>query len=89
MKSWIFLPEEIIFEISTDGTNFIALTPIKVAQEVKSDMPPHRKSFSVSTNGVAAIKSIRVRVKPTKECPNWHLGDGNPTWLFLDEITFE
>jgi hypothetical protein len=30
-----------------------------------------------------------VRVKPTKKCPDWHLGVGNPTWLFLDEITFE
>ncbi len=89
MKSWIFLPEEIIFEISTDGINYTALSPIKVAQEVKSDMLPHRKSFTVGTNSSAAIKSIRLRVKPTKECPDWHLGDGNPTWLFLDEITFE
>ena len=89
MKSWIFLPEEIIFEISTDGINFSALKSIKVEPELESDMSPHRKSFSSLTNSLTAIKSIRIRVKPTKECPVWHLGNGNSTWLFLDEITFE
>lgn len=89
MKSWIFLPEEIIFEVSTDGINFTAIKPIKVEEELEKDMFPHRKSFTSSTNSAAPLKSIRLRVKPTATCPDWHLGVGNPTWLFLDEITFE
>lgn len=89
MKSWVFLPEEIIFEISTDGINYTALKSIEVETEMEKDMFPHRKSFSILTNSTAPITNIRMRVKPTKECPDWHLGVGNPTWLFLDEITFE
>jgi predicted alpha-1,2-mannosidase len=89
MKSWIFLPEEIIFEISTDGINYTTLKPIKLDPEEEKDMFPHRKSFSIPTNTETPIKNIRLRVKPTKVCPEWHLGSGNSTWLFLDEITFE
>jgi len=89
MKSWIFLPEEIIFEISTDGINFHPLQSIKVFKEPESEMFPHRRSFATETNTSEPIKVIRVTVKPTDKCPEWHLGKGNATWLFIDEITFE
>ena len=33
-----------------------------------------------------AAKFIRVTIRSIGNCPDWHLGAGNPTWLFLDEI---
>ena len=34
-----------------------------------------------------SCKFIRFSIENYGPCPNWHLGKGNPTWLFLDEIT--
>ncbi len=89
MKSWIFLPEEIIFELSFDGINYTRLKSIKPGIEIEKDMFPHRQSYSIPTNSTKPITNIRLKVIPTKQCPEWHLGNGNSTWLFLDEITFD
>jgi hypothetical protein len=32
------------------------------------------------------IKIVAVNRGP---CPDWHLGAGNPTWIFADEIDFK
>jgi hypothetical protein len=35
------------------------------------------------------IVAIRFKVKNFGKCPDWHLGAGNNTWLFIDEIILE
>lgn len=89
MKSWIFFPTEIQFEISIDGTNFTSLNSLTLNQENETDLPSHHKLFSTYTKTSEPIQKIRVTAKRTKECPDWHLGAGNPTWLFVDEIVFK
>lgn len=86
MKSWIFLPSEIQFEISTDSLTFAALKSIKINAEDESKMPSHHIEYKQNTNTKSPILKVRVTAKSTKECPDWHLGTGNPTWLFVDEI---
>lgn len=88
MKSWIFLPNEIQFEISTDGVNYKPLKSIKITPEIENDMPSHHIDFKQITNCKEPILKIRVTAKSTEKCPEWHLGAGNPTWLFVDEILF-
>ncbi len=89
MKSWVFFPKEIRFEISTDGVNFTALETIKIPTEKESDMYPHHREFSVKTNTSEPIQKIRVTAVNFGQCPEWHLGAGNGTWMFVDEIVFE
>jgi len=89
MKSWIFLPEVIHFEISTDGTTFTPLKPIQISTENENQMSSHHVEFKQSTNTKESIVKIRITAKSTKKCPDWHLGTGNPTWLFVDEILFK
>ena len=36
--------------------------------------------------GQRLIKSIRFEIQNGGNCPSWHLGNGNPSWLFLDEL---
>ena len=88
MKSWIFLPESIKFEIAYVGKDYITLGEIDVPKENIEQMPPHYKNFTLNINNEELIRSVKVTIKPTEECPDWHLGKGNPTWLFLDEIFF-
>lgn len=86
MKSWIFLPQSVSFEYSTDGTNFksggvAVLTPTDLVNK-----PNTTYSYMIPLTITEPIKKIRVKAKNYGKCPDWHLGAGNPTWLFADEI---
>ncbi|AEA45941.1 GH92 family glycosyl hydrolase [Fluviicola taffensis] len=86
-RSWIFPPKSVAIEVSNDGVNFRKLG--------KTD------GISVTEGEVLKIGEITVEIAPTTckfirfsvenygPCPEWHLGAGNQTWLFLDEITIK
>lgn len=88
MKSWIFLPESMEIQVSYDGINFEDPITFKFDQQTEKDMPPKRNEAIFKLDGSKKVQSIIVTAKRTKECPEWHLGAGNPTWLFFDEISF-
>jgi hypothetical protein len=87
-KSWIFLPSGIQIEISQDGKNFEKLEFIKIIQATDKDENPKKEKFLVKLPLAKKIISIRYKVINSGNCPEWHLGNGNPTWLFLDELIF-
>lgn len=88
MKSWVFYPESIEFVIVyEDGTE--QSSTVYVPSETSAKMPAHHKDFNAEISEEKNIKSISIKVTPTAECPDWHLGIGNPTWVFVDEIHFE
>ena len=89
IKSWIFFPSAIQIEVSFDGRNFVSLEELKLPVQTKKDMYPHIKDFLFATNSTVPILKIRVTAKNYGICPDWHLGNGNDTWLFLDEIIFK
>ncbi len=101
MKSWIFLPEQIKISYSVDGEKFIDLEPIvtnyKYASNVNSPTSiPSFSSYVVSANyefyrtleNKTSVKKIKIEALNYGKCPEWHLGSGNDTWLFADEIIF-
>jgi predicted alpha-1,2-mannosidase len=87
-RSWIFFPSQVTFEISTDGKNFTQLPAIQ-SPEIADPEDKSTYKFSVLTQEKKPITHIRVRAKNFGPCPEWHLGAGNPTWLFADEIEFK
>ncbi len=87
-KSWIFLPSSIEIEISTDGINFKSLPNIMIPAASPSDENPKTFAFTTKIEN-EAIKAIRYTIKNSGVCPNWHLGNGNKTWVFVDELIFE
>jgi hypothetical protein len=89
IKSWIFFPSAIQIEVSFDGTTFVELEELRLPVQTKNDMYPHIKDFVIATNTTTPIHKIRVAAKNYGKCPDWHLGSGNDTWLFLDEIIFK
>jgi len=85
--SWIFMPEQVVFSVSADGSNY------SEAGTVKNDVDEHHdgpvmKEFSVSLKSVKC-RYIRVVAKNRGECPAWHPGVGNKAWVFADEIKVE
>lgn len=101
MKSWIFLPSQINMSYSVDGEKFIQLDPIvtnyKLASNVQSPtLIPSFSTYVGSENyefyrtleNKTLVKKIRIEAINFGKCPEWHLGNGNDTWLFTDEIIF-
>ncbi|WP_420573120.1 GH92 family glycosyl hydrolase [Kordia sp.] len=85
-KSWIFLPTQVEFLISTDGKLFRTLKRQLVKEPRPSDHPVVEK-FGASFSTKKA-RYVKVVAKKLGVLPEWHLGhkhDGR-SWLFVDEI---
>jgi len=89
MKSWVFLPRSISVAFSYDGEKIESGTTQIFESQGKNDMYPHKKDVNVKIDAEKPVKKIRIIVNNLGKCPDWHLGAGNDTWLFLDEITFK
>ena len=82
--AYIFFPKKMEFFVSEDGVRFQ-----KVA-EVLNDANPlsgekQLKDFLASFNPAAA-NFIKVVAQNLGKCPKGHVGEGNPAWMFIDEI---
>ncbi len=83
--AWIFYPERVVFEVSEDGKNFGTIG------EVVNEVPVDEKGkliqlFSVQQE-VKNIRFIRVHMFNLGTCPPGHNGEGQPSWIFVSEIT--
>lgn len=84
IRSWIWFPSEVTFLISDDGENWY---PIHTA---KNNIPIDEYGVITKEFGFEKIlktQYLRVTAKNRGICPDWHLGAGNPTWIFADEIS--
>jgi len=89
IKSWIFYPESINIEISYDGKKFKPYDKQNLGEKQIEYRLGNRKTVGFNVKSRKAIKAIRVTAENTGNCPDWHLGAGYPTWLFLDEIVIK
>jgi len=82
-NSWIFLPLSLEVYTSDDNLNF---TPASVTfSAMLSGYEADRVTrYSVKTNQIA--RYVKVKVKSTGLCPEWHKGYPGKAWLFIDEI---
>lgn len=87
-RSWIFFPSSIQIAVSEDGVHFEDLPLISIEKASETDKNPMNAVFSVKYKE-RKVKAIRYSIKNLGNCPSWHLGAGNPTWLFVDELIFK
>ncbi|MBA4851110.1 family 20 glycosylhydrolase [Emticicia sp. BO119] len=84
--SWIMLPTEVEVFTSNDGKSFTSAKKIPMAATAP-------KGSSVQQLGVAVdgkkARYVRVFAKNYGKLPDNHPGNGNPAWLFVDEIAIE
>ena len=89
IKSWIWFPPEVEFLVSKDGKSF---TSIHRMESAYSDTlyGSYIQEFTLPSKYLSEpFRYVKVKARNYGECPEWHLGAGNPSWIFFDEITIE
>jgi hypothetical protein len=82
--AWIMMPKQIEFEVSSDGQEFklAATVPVNVPEK---DYSVIFRDFTATLDGVSA-RYVRMRARTFGKLPEWHLGSGGDSWIFVDEI---
>ncbi|MGQ0541100.1 MAG: discoidin domain-containing protein, partial [Blastocatellia bacterium] len=81
---WIWMPERVEFEVSTDGMKFDRVAEIK-PNFPQREMTPTIKEFAQIITPTKA-RYVRVRAFNFGKIPAWHPGAGGDPWIFVDEI---
>ena len=83
--SWIFFPEWVEWSWSVDGKSFSK--PLKVSVGALKDQKRKLiKRVTLEQENLNA-RYLKIKVKNTGQCPEWHPAAGQKAWLFIDEIT--
>ena len=85
--AWIFMPENVTFEILDENKNKAAKIVLKpdATEEVKGVIIEEIKADFEKVSG----RYIRVHAKNIKTIPAWHEGAGAKAWIFADEVVVE
>lgn len=83
IKSWIWFPNKVTFEISDDNEHFELYGTVENTHP-DNDYTPKVEDFSVKKK--ANARYIRVKAENYGTIPDWHLGAGYPAYIFIDEI---
>ena len=86
VKSWIWLPKKVEYEVSTNGKDFKSIGQVSHHISEKNTESTINQ-FELKLNQPIKIKYVRIKAKNFGKCPSWHLGSGGTSWLFFDEIT--
>jgi predicted alpha-1,2-mannosidase len=89
IKSWIFYPERIGISYSLDGINYTALPDLTYTEATTDDYEPKIKTCIQQLKEPTKVKYIKYSVYNPGKCPTWHLGNGNDSWIFMDEFLFK
>ena len=82
--SWIVLPRGAVFEFSADGVNYGRRVAVPVPDFRAVGQGAH--GFGAAVPGGVQARYIRFRIE-NGPLPEGHIGQGNPAWIFIDEIT--
>ena len=84
IKSWIFFPKKVEYFISNNGDDFTFLGTINTTFSDNLE-GSFIQDYTLRLKNTKA-KYIKVKAKNYGICPDWHLGAGGKTWLFVDEL---
>lgn len=83
IKPWIWYPSEVRFYTSMDGENFTTIARIENDGPVDDYTITHKDFGRIVKTTARYVKMEAINPGPI---PEWHLGKGNPRWIFVDEI---
>lgn len=81
---WIWMPDRIEFEISSDGINFTRAAEIRPGFPQR-EMTPTAREYRQKISPAKA-RYVRLRAYNFGKIPDWHPGAGGDPWIFIDEI---
>jgi alpha-L-fucosidase len=82
-ESWIFPPQHLEFEVSTDGKVYKSIFT-KTFEKLDNEQ---KQLLQISFNNGCKARFVRVKASNYGIIPGWHPGKGEASWLFTDEIT--
>jgi hexosaminidase len=87
-KSWIFAPSKITIEASLNGIDYFTVAQKDLQQATPTDKNPFKDEVLIDIDNDKGLKYkyLRYSISNPGLLPAWHLGAGNPTWLFVDEL---
>ena len=90
-KSWIFAPSKITIEASLNGIAYFKVAQKDLPQATPTDKNPFKDEvlIDIENDKELKYKYLRYSISNPGLLPAWHLGAGNPTWLFVDELLYE
>ncbi len=87
--AWIFNPTKVQYFISDDNINWKeVLSNDFVVEEHDASGIIISPTLECSFNPLHT-RYVKVVAQSIKKCPSWHLGKGEPSWLFIDEIQID
>jgi len=84
-NSWILFPYSVFYEVSNDGKVFKGVGAVQNDLPIKS-LGDMQKIFSLKLSEPIKTRYIKVTAKNPGLLPDWHIGKGNPCWIFFDEL---
>ncbi len=85
--SWIFLPSRIEVSCSMDGQVYQSIG--RIHNEDPAEGSENRiKEYTFHFTETSA-QYITIYAENIKTCPDWHVGNGDKAWVFIDEIIVE
>ncbi|MEL6987357.1 MAG: hypothetical protein AAGK97_05955, partial [Bacteroidota bacterium] len=82
-NAWIFKPESISLYLDN-----IELSTIKLSKTLKGENAQNI-TIPFTLKKDKSFQRMEFKIKHIASIPEWHVGKGNPAWLFIDEIIFE
>lgn len=86
IRPWIYLPKHISIWISRNGQDWTPFGEAKHSIDLTEESPM-RHTFEIV--GQATARFVRFHIENHGLLPDGHLGAGNPSWVFLDEISIQ
>ncbi len=87
INNWIFFPKAIEIYTSMDGKNYKHEKTIQYAIDKPQTSEILTKDFSATLDTEA--KYLKIIVRNSGSCPEWHDYKGNKAWIFIDEIVID
>ena len=87
VRSWIWMPAELVIEVSTDGTSYQRVAT-KTNAVALDDYQVKIKDWKAEFEPVDA-RWIRIHGRDPGPIPQWHPGHGGQMILFVDELILQ
>jgi predicted alpha-1,2-mannosidase len=84
VRSWIWMPVDVVVEVSTDGESFREIA--KIASEVRPESTDVVIRDLTGSFEPTEARYVRIRAKSFGTIPDWHPGHGDGAFIFVDEI---
>lgn len=85
-RSWILMPTELEFLVSSDNINFTSAGIVKIEENPK-ETEIFIKNYGINLAKSQKARYVKVKAKNFGRLPDWHQGFGGDAFIFIDEIT--